>query len=80
MSRSESGSRIVAVCRSCESVFVSEQKPDGTIRPIGVSEDCTCGDGDFRRVTPSGDDGPFEDRDSGPADERGSPVARPPSD
>lgn len=56
MSRSESRSRIVAVCRSCDSVFVSEQKPDGTIRPIGVSAACTCGDGDFRRVTPPEDD------------------------
>lgn len=64
MSRSESRTRIVAVCRSCESVFVSEQKPDGTIRPIGVSEDCTCGDGDFRRVAPSGDTGPTVARPS----------------
>ncbi|WP_049914111.1 MULTISPECIES: hypothetical protein [Haloterrigena] len=58
MSRSESGTRIVAVCRSCESVFVSEQQPDGTIRPIGVSEECTCGDGDFRRIAPSEDTAP----------------------
>ncbi|SDJ91608.1 MULTISPECIES: hypothetical protein [Natronorubrum] len=65
MSRSESVSRIVAVCRSCESVFVSEQKPDGTIRPIGVSQECTCGDGDFERITPSGGSEPTND--GGPA-------------
>ncbi|ELZ23850.1 hypothetical protein C477_01590 [Haloterrigena salina JCM 13891] len=46
------------MCRSCESVFVSEQQPDGTIRPIGVSEECTCGDGDFRRIAPSEDTAP----------------------
>ncbi|WP_306058445.1 hypothetical protein [Natronococcus wangiae] len=51
MSQAESLSKIVAVCRACDSVYVSEQKPDGTIRPIGVSADCTCGDGDFRRVS-----------------------------
>ncbi|WP_121742351.1 hypothetical protein [Natronorubrum halophilum] len=64
MSRSESRSRIVAVCRSCESVYVSEQKADGTIRPIGVSEECTCGDGDFRRITSTGDSGPSAARSS----------------
>ena len=42
------------MCQSCESVFVSEIKPDGTIRPIGVSEDCTCGDGEFRPITDTG--------------------------
>ncbi|WP_195893089.1 hypothetical protein [Halopiger djelfimassiliensis] len=51
MSRSASGRRIVAVCRGCESVFVSEQRPDGTIRPIGVSADCSCGDGEFERLS-----------------------------
>ncbi|WP_195892435.1 hypothetical protein [Halopiger goleimassiliensis] len=51
MSRSESVSKVVAKCRACESVFVSEQLPDGTIRPIGVSADCTCGNGDFHRIS-----------------------------
>lgn len=51
MSRTEARSKVVAKCRSCESVFVSEELPDGTIRPIGVSADCTCGDGDFCRIS-----------------------------
>lgn len=51
MSRAKSASKVVAVCQVCDSVYVSEQKPDGTIRPIGVAADCTCGDGEFRRVS-----------------------------
>lgn len=51
MSRAESASKVVAVCQVCDSVYVSEQKPDGTIRPIGVAADCTCGNGEFRRVS-----------------------------
>ncbi len=58
MSSSESQSKIVAVCRACDSVYVSEQKPDGTIRPIGVSDECSCGDGDFHRVSIPDDAGP----------------------
>ncbi|SEH11578.1 hypothetical protein SAMN04487967_0417 [Natronorubrum sediminis] len=69
MSQSESVTRIVAVCRACESVFVSEQQPDGTIRPIGVSEECTCGDGDFRRV-----EAPTE---SDPSEAGGAAIPRP---
>ncbi|RKD97621.1 hypothetical protein [Halopiger aswanensis] len=55
MSQSKSSTKTVVVCQSCESVFVSEVKPDGTIRPIGVSADCTCGDGDFRRISGTAD-------------------------
>ncbi len=51
MSKAQSKSKVVAKCRSCDSVFVSEQLSDGTIRPIGVSADCTCGDGDFGRLS-----------------------------
>ncbi len=39
------------MCRSCNSVFVSEIRADGSIRPIGVSEECTCGNGEFRPIT-----------------------------
>ncbi|ELY61213.1 hypothetical protein [Natronolimnohabitans innermongolicus] len=79
MSWSESESRIVAVCRACESVFVSEQRPDGTIRPIGVSEECTCGNGDFKRVAPSGD-GETPGTDDDPSERSASSMVRPPSD
>lgn len=58
MTQAESHSRIVAVCRACDSVYVSEQQPDGTIRPIGVSDECSCGDGDFRRISVPDDAGP----------------------
>ncbi|MFC6718587.1 hypothetical protein ACFQGT_01310 [Natrialbaceae archaeon GCM10025810] len=51
MSESESVSKVIAVCQSCDSVYVSEVKPDGAIRPIGVAEECTCGDGDFKRLS-----------------------------
>ncbi|QFU83023.1 hypothetical protein [Natronorubrum aibiense] len=64
MSRSEPHSRIVAVCRACDSVYVAEQHPNGTIRPIGVSEECTCGDGDFQRVTVPNDADPTAARSS----------------
>lgn len=50
MSKSETKSRCFAHCRSCGATVAAEIRPDGTIRPIGVSPDCSCGDGDFERV------------------------------
>ncbi len=38
-----------AVCEACGSIYVARMDPDGTLRPIGVGNDCTCGDGSFRR-------------------------------
>ncbi|WP_176393142.1 hypothetical protein [Natronolimnobius baerhuensis] len=51
MSKSSPQSKTVGMCRSCNSVFVSEIRADGSIRPIGVSEECTCGNGEFRPIT-----------------------------
>lgn len=51
MSVPESVSKVAAVCKNCQSLYVSELKSDGTIRPIGVSADCTCGNGEFRCVS-----------------------------
>ncbi|WP_290816631.1 hypothetical protein [Halovivax sp.] len=47
MSQTNAASKLFAVCRSCDSVYVAECQPDGRIRPIGVSADCTCGEGEF---------------------------------
>ena len=68
------------MCQSCESVFVSEQLPDGTIKPIGVSADCTCGDGTFRRVSPSGGPEPSDDGAANQSNDSDTGLVRPPSD
>ncbi|ELY44515.1 hypothetical protein [Natronorubrum sulfidifaciens] len=64
MTHSEPSTRTVAVCRACDSVYVAEQQADGTIRPIGVSDDCTCGEGDFCRISMPDDAGPTVARSS----------------
>lgn len=40
-------SNVFARCEQCDSVFVAEEHPDGSIRPIGMAKDCRCGDGEF---------------------------------
>lgn len=50
MTETELDPKFVAVCDSCDTMAVSEETADGSIRPLAVPEDCTCGDGDFRRL------------------------------
>ncbi|WP_207592440.1 hypothetical protein [Halomontanus rarus] len=50
MTETELDPKFVAVCASCDTMAVSEETADGSIRPLAVPEDCTCGDGDFRRL------------------------------
>ncbi|MCU4742546.1 hypothetical protein OB955_21480 [Halobacteria archaeon AArc-m2/3/4] len=50
MTETELDPKFVAVCQSCETMTVSKEAADGSIRPLAVPENCTCGDGEFRRL------------------------------
>lgn len=51
MARSDPAEKCFAKCRSCGAMFSATQEADGTIKPIGVAPDCSCGEGDFYRMT-----------------------------
>ncbi|QLK24738.1 hypothetical protein HYG81_11475 [Natrinema zhouii] len=42
--------RAAVRCESCDAILVGEITPAGSIRPLGTSEDCVCGDGSFTRL------------------------------
>ncbi len=50
MESSLAGERVAARCENCGNIFVSEICPDGSIRPIGTKQACSCGNGDFRPI------------------------------
>ncbi|MFC6717984.1 hypothetical protein ACFQGT_10130 [Natrialbaceae archaeon GCM10025810] len=47
-STSESRPRTAAICESCDRIFAAEVHRDGTVRPLGTTRNCVCGDGDLR--------------------------------
>lgn len=48
--QTQTGPRFVAVCRECNTMTVSTERSDGSVRPLAVPENCVCGDGDFERL------------------------------
>ena len=50
MSNTTVRAKIAAMCNGCKSVFASELRSDGSIRPIGTKRGCPCGGTDFRRL------------------------------
>ncbi|WP_186336513.1 hypothetical protein [Natrarchaeobaculum aegyptiacum] len=50
MSTHESGTeKTVAVCPECGEMYVAHAQPNGTIRPLGVTE-CSCGETDLQPI------------------------------
>ncbi len=47
MVSSSAVAKTFAKCLSCDSTFVAELSADGSIRPLGIARECTCGEGDF---------------------------------
>jgi hypothetical protein len=52
--KSQSKSKCFGKCRSCGATFSATIRPDGTLKPIGIAPDCTCGDADFYRLLGGG--------------------------
>ncbi|MGQ3412613.1 hypothetical protein ACT4ML_10190 [Natrinema sp. LN54] len=50
MSTQSDQTRAAVRCESCGAILVAEIEPDGSVRPLGTSEDCVCGDGTFARL------------------------------
>ncbi|ELY64885.1 hypothetical protein [Natrinema versiforme] len=50
MSTQSDQTRAAVRCESCGAILVAEIAPDGSVRPLGTSEDCVCGDGAFTRL------------------------------
>ncbi|WP_226005032.1 hypothetical protein [Natrinema salinisoli] len=42
--------RVPVRCENCDTILVAEIAGDGSVRPLGTSEDCVCGDGTFTRL------------------------------
>ena len=57
------GQRSVAVCRQCSSALAVRVLADGSIRPIGTGDTCSCGGDSFEVV------GDLETTDDDIADE-----------
>ncbi|MFB1063353.1 hypothetical protein [Natrinema sp. H-ect4] len=56
MATQSNRTRAAVRCENCKAILVAEVTPAGSIRPLGTSEDCVCGDGSFTRLeqpTPS---------------------------
>ncbi|WP_175480130.1 hypothetical protein [Natrinema salaciae] len=50
MSTQSERMRAAVRCENCEAILVAEIAPGGSVRPLGTSEDCVCGDGTFVRL------------------------------
>lgn len=50
MSTQADPTRAAVRCESCDVILVAEVADDGSIRPLGTSGDCVCGDGQFVRL------------------------------
>ncbi|ELY56066.1 hypothetical protein C491_13992 [Natronococcus amylolyticus DSM 10524] len=46
----ETTRKVAAVCTTCGKAYASEQRADGTIRPIGQRTGCKCGETSFEVV------------------------------
>ncbi|WP_226482411.1 hypothetical protein [Natrinema amylolyticum] len=53
MSTQSERTRAAVRCENCEAILVAEIDRDGSVRPLGTSEDCVCGDGAFTRLEQS---------------------------
>lgn len=47
---SETTRKVAAICTACGKAYASEQRPDGTVRPIGQRTGCECGETSFEVV------------------------------
>lgn len=46
----ETTRKVAAICTACGKAYASEQRPDGTVRPIGQRTGCECGETSFEVV------------------------------
>ncbi len=50
MAMQSTQTRAAVRCENCDAILVGAISPTGSIRPLGTSEDCVCGDGSFTRL------------------------------
>lgn len=50
MSTQTDSTRAAVRCEGCGAILVAEITGDDSIRPLGTSQDCVCGDGSFVRL------------------------------
>ncbi|ELY82508.1 hypothetical protein C487_02281 [Natrinema pallidum DSM 3751] len=50
MSTHSERTRAAVRCENCDAILVAEIERDGSVRPLGTSVDCVCGDGTFTRI------------------------------
>ncbi|SEW24846.1 hypothetical protein [Natrinema salifodinae] len=50
MTNTAERTRAAVRCTNCQVILVAEVAQDGTVRPLGTSEDCVCGDGSFTQL------------------------------
>nr|WP_293033078.1 hypothetical protein [Natronococcus sp.] len=46
----ETTRKVAAICTTCGKAYASEQRGDGTVRPIGQRTGCECGETSFEIV------------------------------
>ncbi|WP_394742882.1 hypothetical protein [Natronococcus roseus] len=46
----ETTRKVAAICTTCGKAYASEQRTDGTVRPIGQRTGCECGETSFEIV------------------------------
>lgn len=46
----ETTRKVAAICTTCGKAYASEQRSDGTVRPIGQRTGCECGGTSFEVV------------------------------